>query len=139
MQKFKKGVVDSCKFTGEWLNPINKKVIYYHEVCVSNGDLAICGAMEKNSSRIAVGATIEYEIDEKGKMKLSSSSNDAKNNIDDSKKSNTRIKGQEAFLGYAWSYAKDFVITGKTMKDVDELNKVARFIYNEIGKMLNNE
>jgi hypothetical protein len=42
-------------------------------------------------------------------------------------------------LGYAWSYAKDLIIAGKTLQDMEELNAVARYIYNEIGSMLNNE
>ena len=50
-----------------------------------------------------------------------------------------RVKGQEAFLGYAWSYAKDLIIAGKTSKDFAELKKVASLIYDEIGTMINNE
>ena len=39
-------------------------------------------------------------------------------------------------LGYAWSYAKDLIVAGKTMQDVEELNNVARYIYDQIGDML---
>ena len=100
--------------------------------------------MEKNSPRIKKGAFIEFTIDEKGKIKLVGSSNDKTPMTPTEKKSagiasNKRVSGQETFLGYAWSYAKDLIIAGKTMDDVDELNKVARFIYDEIGKMLKNE
>ena len=56
-----------------------------------------------------------------------------------SKKNRNSQQGQAQYLGYAWSYAKDLIIAGKTMKDVEELNNVARYIYSEIGKMLNEE
>lgn len=142
MSTIKTAKIETCKFTSEWLNPASKKIIYYHEVSTSNGEIASCGTMEKNSPRIAVGAEIEYSINDNGRMVLHSSSNDKKDEPKqesaNAQKSN-RIKGQEAFLGYAWSYAKDLIIAGKTMEDVEELNNVARFIYNEIGKMLQGE
>lgn len=143
MSTIKSATIESCKFTSEWLNPANKKIIYYHEVTTSLGDLASCGTMEKNSPRIAVGAKIEYSINENGRLMLHSSSNDKKeekkeeSTSKDSKSfTSNRIKGQEAFLGYAWSYAKDLIIAGKTSKDMEELNAVARYIYDEIGLML---
>jgi hypothetical protein len=107
-------------------------------VSLDNGETAICGTIEKNSTRIAVGAKLEYTINSNGKMSLNSSSNDKKNEKPAYEKPSTtnKIKGQEAFLGYAWSYAKDLIIAGKTMDDVEELNNVARYIYGEIGKML---
>lgn len=142
MNAIKRAKVTSCKFTSEWLNPASKKIIYYHEVMLDNGEMASCGTMEKNSTRIEIGAELEYSINDNGRMVLHSSSNDKKEEpkteASNSNKSN-RIKGQEAFLGYAWSYAKDLIIAGKTMEDVEELNNVARFIYNEIGKMLQGE
>lgn len=145
----KSGKIISCTYRDKWLNPLSKKFIYYHDVVTDEGKVLNIGTMEKNSLRIKVGAIIDYVIDEKGKTKIISSSNDAskiaeralqeneKNKSSDDK--NSRIKGQEAFLGYAWSYAKDLLIAGKTMKDMDELNKMARFIYDEIGNMLSNE
>ena len=146
--------VASCIYNKEWLNPISKKIIYYHDVILDNGDICNIGAMDKNSIRIKKGAKLEYIIDVNAKTKVISSSNDAKQiaakavsekkekvqKIAESMETDRqRIKGQEAFLGYSWSYAKDLIIAGKTMKDVKELNNVARFIYNEIGKMLMNE
>jgi hypothetical protein len=150
--KFAKVV--SCTFNKEWLNPVSKKIIYYHDVIFDNGDICDIGSMDKNSLRIKKGAVVEYIIDPKSKTKVLSSSNDAKqvaaaalnakkekvdkiNQVFDQEKQ--RIKGQEAFLGYAWSYSKDLLIAGKTIQDMDELNKMARFIYEEIGKMLMNE
>lgn len=153
MGTLKLGKVLECKYQKEWLNPHSKKIIYYHDIVTDMGDSGSVGALDKNSLRIKKGAYIEYEIDENGKIKVHESSADAGSTLapgsnklkttpkESSTTENTkpRIKGQEAFLGYAWSYAKDLVIAGKTMEDVDELNKVARFIYEEIGKMLNNE
>jgi len=148
------GKIDSCTYKTEWLNPISKKIIYYHEVITNEGHVCTIGTIDKNSIRIKKGSMIEYTIDEKGKTRLLSSSNDANKiaeaavNSKQAKEqkiynsgaiSKTRAKNQEMFLGYAWSYAKDLVIAGKTMKDVAELNKVARYIYDEIGKILNNE
>jgi hypothetical protein len=147
------GKVVTCKFEREWLNPISSKIIYYHEVVTDTGHICNIGSMEKNSIRLRKGAVLEYCIDEKCKTKLISSSNDAKKIAEAAVKNKEekveklmnansdrpRIKGQEAFLGYSWSYAKDLIIAGKTMKNVEELNKVARYIYEEIGKMLNQE
>lgn len=150
----KKGEVLSCIYIDKWMHPMSKKFIYYHEVVIHNGDVVSIGVMEQNSKRIELGATIYYTLKPDGKATLITSSNDnQKSNSSESnqtKETNTeketkkefvksaKVKGQEAFLGYAWSYAKDFVIAGKTMKDVKELNDVARYIYDEIGKMLNN-
>jgi hypothetical protein len=143
----KKEKVVNCRYVDKWMNPLSKKFVYYHEVITDEGNIINVGSMDKNSIRIKAGATIEYMIDDKGKAKLISSSNDASKIAEKAIKDNQEIKnnfipgtkmikGQEAFLGYAWSYAKDLVIAGKTMKDIDELNKIARFIYGEIGKML---
>jgi hypothetical protein len=142
-KEIKTGKVVSCTYKGEWLNPINKTIIYYHDVLTDKGDSGNCGTYEKYSAKIKKGAIIEFEIDPKGKIKLLSSSSDnnnyAKPKNNNSSSSFNRIKGQETFLGYAWSYSKDLIIAGKTMKDIEELNKVARFIYDEMGKMLKNE
>jgi hypothetical protein len=123
-------------------------------VLFENGDFCNIGTMEKNSPRIKKSAFIEYIIDEKSKTKVVSSSNDAKKLLEAAKTSKKqkeekfatiiqaekqRIKGQEAFLGYSWSYAKDLLIAGKTSKDMEELNAMARYIYDQIGKMLINE
>jgi hypothetical protein len=163
--KYKFGQILDREFTSEWLNPISKKIIYYHTIKIDTGDVGSVGTMEKNSPRIEIGEFIEYEIDDKGKIKIHNSSNDKNSDLKpgsdklhskEDKKSTTkkttaktepannqtsivRIKGQEAFLGYAWSYSKDLIIAGKTMKDVEELNKVARYIYEQMGKMLMNE
>jgi len=145
--------VVSCTFESEWLNPLSKKIVYYHDVITDLGHMLSVGTMDKNSNRIKKGAVIEYTVDPIGKTKILSSSNDlskiAENAVIDKQmkeekemlknSEKVRIKGQEAFLGYAWSYAKDLIIAGKTTKDLEELNAVARFIYEEIGKMLQQE
>jgi len=146
------GKVVSCEFESEWLNPHSKKIVYYHDVVTDMGDILNIGTMDKNSNRIKKGAFIEYTINEKGKTSLISSSNDkakiAEQAVLDKEEKakklssvfdKNRIKGQEAFLGYAWSYAKDLIIAGKTMNDVNELKNIAKFIYDEIGKQLSNE
>lgn len=142
--------VVKCDYVREWENPMSKKMIYYHDIITDMGDVLNYGTMIKNSPRIKKGAMIEFTIDEKGKMKLLSSSNDkAKiaetaivNRLDREKNFSSKAASRKeptAYMGFAWSYAKDFVIAGKTMKDIDELNQVARYIYSQMGKMLNNE
>jgi len=147
------GKVVSCKFEREWLNPISKKIVYYHEVVTDMGDIISIGSMDKNPAKFKKNAMIEYVIDEKAKTKIISSSNDARKiaeaamamkeakveKLMGSSYEKQRIKGQEAFLGYAWSYAKDLLIAGKTMSDMEELQKMAKFIYDNIGDQLNNE
>lgn len=144
------GKVASCVFDKEWLNPVSKKIIYYHDVITDMGDILSIGVMEKNSARIKKGAMIEYILDQAGKTKIISSSSDAKKIAEQAvaekqlrgeraSVSMNRTKGQETYLGFAWSYAKDLIIAGKTMNDVEELNKVARYIYEQMGKMLNQE
>jgi hypothetical protein len=161
--KYRKGVISKVEYLQEWLNPINNKFIYYHVIQFEDGQTGTVGVMEQFSPRIGVGEILLYEIDEKLKIKIQESSHDKHSELKpkepeskkpalkkDMKKESTsesetntkiitRIKGQEGFLGYSWSYAKDLIIAGKSMKDVEELNKVARYIYNEIGKMLMNE
>lgn len=162
------GQVLKCEFSTTWENPITKKLIYYHDIVTDMGDKGSCGTVEMYSPRIAVGAFIEYEIDDKGKIKIHESSADkgsdlaiGENNKIEKVKRNKynqsemfekpethqikkqpidapKIKGQEAFLGYAWSYAKDLLIAGKTMKDMKLLKDMATFIYDEIGEHIKN-
>jgi len=146
----KKAKVIVCNFTKEWLNPITKKFIYYHSIIMDNGDIGTIGKMEKTPKEISIDSILEYTISDEGKLKIISSSNEIKkedvskeqtSKTSSSKKpfSKDRIKGQEAFLGYAWSYAKDLIIAGKTSKDLKELDKMAEHIYNKIGEMLENK
>jgi hypothetical protein len=129
-------------FTTEWKAP-NGAVLYYHELVMENGDKGTCGIKEKSPPRIWNGAYVTYTIDEKNKIKIIFSDMDNQPQPQTSSSGKTYTKQntskQDTFIGYAWSYAKDLIIAGKTMEDVEELNKVARFIYDEIGKMLQNE
>ena len=168
MKKTILGQVLKCDYKNSWENPINKKLVYYHDIVTDMGHVGSCGTVEMYSPRIAVGAFIEYEIDKKGKIKIYESSADkgsslaiGSGNKVEKVKTNKynqsdmfekpvthqvkkpvadmpKIKGQEAFLGYAWSYAKDLLIAGKTMKDMKVLKDMATFIYDEIGEHIKN-
>jgi hypothetical protein len=127
-------------FTTEWKAP-NGAVLYYHELVMENGDKGTCGIKEQSPPRIWSGANVTYSIDEKNKIKIITSDMDNQPQQSQTSKpyGKQNTSKQDTFIGYAWSYAKDLIIAGKTMEDVEELNKVARFIYDEIGKMIHNE
>ncbi len=152
----KKAKIIQCVFTSEWKNPSNT-MTYFHDLTFENGDKGACGVMEKYHRKISVGALVEYTIDERMKIKILSSNMDVStttqasntnypsNNNNAAARSQSPAprgggyaKKQDEFLGFTWGYAKDLIIGGKTMKDVEELNKVARYIYNQIGDMLAN-
>jgi hypothetical protein len=130
-----------CTFTNEWQNQTGA-MIYYHELVLENGDTGSCGAMEKMPTKLSPNSPIHYTIDNKKIKIISNSSESSNNNYQKPMATKTSSKTygpkkKDEFLGYAWSYAKDLLIAGKTMDDVEELNKIARYIYSEIGKMLN--
>lgn len=132
-----------CVFTSEWQNP-SGGITYYHELTMDNLDVGSIGKVSKYPKELSEGVTLIYTIDEKRKIKVISTSMDAQKsssypNNKTGKSYNSSPKKQDEFLGYSWSYAKDLVVAGKTMADVEELNKMARYIYDEIGKMLKNE
>ena len=124
-----------CAYVADWINP-SGGTTYYHELSLDNGDVGRFGATEKNPKKLSEGTVITYTVDEKNKYKLSQQDNSYTN---PAKKSYPNKTSHESFLGYAWSYSKDMVIAGKTMQDVEELNNIARYIYDEIGKMLKND
>ena len=141
MTEQKTARIVKCVVTNEWQNPAGS-ITYYHELTLDNLDVGTIGKMTKYPKELSEGVMLVYTIDEKRKIKVVTSSMD--NKMDKGVKSFGAAKQQgprkqEDFLGYAWSYAKDMVVAGKTMNDVDELNKMARYIYEEIGKMLRNE
>ncbi len=141
----KSGKVLDCVFEDEWINPMSKKTIYYHRISIDNGDIGKVGAMEKNSTRIKKGALIEYTIDENNKIKVLHSSNDAKKFAKNQVlkdgvvvvKSGPKGRRHDEFLGFVWGYAKDLVIAGKSMDDVRKMPEIAQYLYDEVGKMLN--
>jgi hypothetical protein len=138
----KNGQITNSVFKSEWKAP-NGMVMYYHELTFDNGDKGTCGLMEQSPPRIWNGARVVYTIDDKKKIKIVSSDMDdestSKQQEKGGKQNKNGVAKQDSFLGYAWSYSKDLIIAGKTMEDVEELNKIARYIYDEIGKMLQNE
>lgn len=146
---YKTSKVVKCIFSNEWKNPAGT-LTYYHDVTLENGDIGSIGAMEKYPKKFTEGAVIDYEI-QNGKIKIVQNQNDngyssgnksrKQGNSSTNNYSNQANRGtkQEQFLGYAWSYAKDLIVAGKNSEDLEELNKCARYIYEEIGRMLNNE
>lgn len=139
----KKGKIIECVFTGDWLNPRKEKV-YYHQLTIDNGDIGTYGSMEKLPNKIKVNENINYTI-ENGKIKLVDGQiiNGYKpiNNFEQKTNKTTQYPKTarlDSYLGYAWSYAKDLVIAGKSLEDYKEVQKIARLIYDEMDKMLNN-
>ena len=55
--------ITACTFTREWASA--NGTIYYHDLTLDNGDSGSVGTKEKNSSKIAVGETISYNIEAK--------------------------------------------------------------------------
>jgi hypothetical protein len=139
----KTATITEITFTSEWKAP-DGRVVMYHEVTFDNGDTGILGSITKYPDSAKKGTQVEYELNGK-KIKINNGfippaqyaqqqGNSVTGYTNKTKKVYTQK--QDAFLGYAWSYAKDLIIAGKSMDDVEELNKVARYIYSEIGKML---
>jgi hypothetical protein len=136
----KKATITEANFSNEWSNP-GGGTTYYYDITLSNGDKGSTGVAQKNSSKIAIGTEISYFLN-LGKIKITNSTpppSEKYSGQTSPTKSYKKTSSQDAYLGYAWSYAKDLIIAGKTMDDVEELNAVARYIYDEIGKMLINE
>lgn len=133
----KKSKIIQSVLSNEWQNP-GGTTTYYYDVVFENGDLGSVGVNQKSSSKVEKGAEVTYTI-MGGKIKVLQVTETAQTVNQPAAYAKKNSNSQASFLGYAWSYAKDFVIAGKTMKDVAELNEVARYIYDEIGKMLNNE
>ena len=123
--------IKECKFTGDWKNP-SGGITYYHEISLENGDVGSIGASSQSPDKLSVGTTITYNKDG-SKIKYISSESDSPVK---KKYTGGRKKAPEEFLGYAWSYAKDLHIAGKTMKDIDEMNEMANYIYQKVKDML---
>jgi hypothetical protein len=134
----KTSTITASKFSNEWENP-SGGTTYYFDIEFANGEIGSTGVAQKNSPKITVGNEITY-IKTGNKIKITNFKQPA-NSQNSVQKTTTykKTSAQDAYLGYAWSYAKDLIIAGKTMDDVEELNAVARYIYDEIGKMLINE
>lgn len=135
----KTSTIKSATFSNEWENPSGGTTFYF-DIELANGDFGSTGVAQKNSPKIAVGNEITY-TKTGNKIKITNTKPPASAYSGQTSKTTSYKKSssQDAYLGYAWSYAKDLIIAGKTMDDVEELNAVARYIYDEIGKMLINE
>tara|TARA_B100001778_G_C18302272_1_gene500379 strand:- start:37 stop:489 length:453 start_codon:yes stop_codon:yes gene_type:complete len=135
MSKEKSAKIVKSVFSNEWCNP-SGGTTYYYDIELDNNDAGAVGVTTKDSERVQVGQKIKYNINGT-KIKVVEVEKEAVQKT--SYKAYKGKNSQESFLGYAWSYAKDLHIAGKTMEDIEELNSMARYIYDEIGKMLNNE
>lgn len=149
----KKATINKCEFTGEFQHP-SGNTYYYHELTLDNGDVGSCGKVEKYPFELTTGNYVEYTIDAKKKIKVlgvasreqekrhsNTGGTGAKKGFlpyDEYIKQKQQQVGKkpEEFLGYAWSYAKDLVVAGKKMKDIEECSKFAEFIYAKIKDML---
>jgi|688.fasta_scaffold137085_4 hypothetical protein len=140
----KTGVITKTHITGEWINP-SGKTVYYHQLTIDNGDIGSIGVMERYPNKISTGTFIQYTIDDKQKIKILNDTNTLFQNTAPmpNKQYSTQRKAftpsaklPSDFLGFTWGYAKDLVIAGKTMQDVEELNKIARYIYEQVKDML---
>ena len=137
--KEKVSKITTSKFSNQWTNP-SGGTTYYFDIVFENGDAGSIGTTDMNSEKIKVGTEVTYTMIN-NKIKVTPMSNQTKPTTatQSNYSSYNKSKGNyhQQFLGYAWSYAKDFVVAGKTMQDVEELNQVARYIYDQIGDMMN--
>ena len=144
----KTGIIEKCSITGEWTNPMGKTV-YYHQLTIDNGDIGSVGVMDRYPNKISTGTFIQYTIDEKKKIKILNDTNqlssipssmpNQQNKTFAKRAYSPAAKSPADFLGFTWGYAKDLVIAGKTMEDIEELNKMARYIYEQVKDMLNED
>lgn len=135
--KEKTSKVVKSTFSNEWTNP-SGGTTYYYDIELENGDKGSIGVTDKNSDKVKVRTELTYTIIN-GKIKAQTMSNTPSHNPSGNKSYGNRKNSKEQYLGFTWGYAKDLIIAGKTMEDVEELNKVARYIYEQIGNMLENE
>ena len=138
------GTVLKCQFTSEWQNPAGN-IVYYHDVTIDNGMTVAIGTAEKNAEKISQGKVITFvmngnkaKLTQIGTPGVPSQTPSAKKSTPKSSGGSSKGSRIEEYLGYTWGYAKDLIIAGKTMKDVEELNKVARYIYEQVNDMLLN-
>lgn len=151
--------IEKCVLTGEWVNP-EGGVVYYHQLTLSNGDIGNIGVMgQQYPEKISEGTTISYTIDPRNKIKLLTgavTSETKKPVMNKKQKSNADLFNQASapqsnytkksgngyakapadYLGFTWGYAKDLIVAGKTMADLEEMNKIARYIYEQVKDML---
>jgi hypothetical protein len=132
----KTSTIKSSTFSNEWKNPSGGSTFYY-DIVLENGEKGSTGVAQKDSPKIQVGTEITYALNGLKLKILNVESTSASTSVVYKPKS--KGSSQEQYAGYAWSYAKDLLIAGKTSQDMDELKAMAEYIYNNIGKMINNE
>jgi hypothetical protein len=130
--------VSKCTLSSEWKSP-GGFTVYYHLLHLENGDTGNCGRKEKYPEDLNVGTEIEYELND-NKIKFIKKI-DRYNTYSGKKKTATTYdKKPDDFLGYAYAYAKDMVIAGKTTKkDLESLKDIAETIYIHISFLLEND
>lgn len=111
--------ITKSQFKNEWTNPQTNTKVYYHDLEFDNGDSGSIGTKEMNPSKIAVGQTLTYTIDN-GKIKAVQQS---------FKGGGFKQKPYEhECASYSASYAKDLVVGGKI--ETKDLLPIADKIYN---------
>jgi len=133
----KTSTIKASTFSNEWKNPSGGST-YYYDLVLENGEKGSTGVNQKDSPKIQVGTEITYTLNGL-KLKIVNVESTSASASSNGYKAKSKPSAQDQFLGYSWSYAKDLLIAGKTSKDMDELKAMAEYIYNNIGKMLNNE
>jgi hypothetical protein len=132
----KTSIIKASTFSNEWKNPSGGSTFYY-DIVLDNGDKGSTGVAQKDSPKVQVGTEITYTLNGLKLKIVNVESTTA--SASSGYKPKSKSTSQDQYAGYAWSYAKDLLIAGKTMEDMNELKAMAEFIYNNIGKMINNE
>lgn len=133
--------VKSVKYLSEWKSPAGTSV-FYHEIEFENGDTGNIGRNKMLPDDMKIGSQIEYTIADKKIKFVKSMSSVETNNYGKNKyyNKNNNNKSPETYLGYAYAYAKDMVVAGKTKKeDLENLKIIAESIYSHISSLLKNE
>ena len=108
-----------CVFTNTSPAP-DGKPIYYFSMQFENGDVGYCGRMLREPQDMKEGQNMEYEIIGT-KIKYIKPQQQPSNAQSSERKKTTYKKAPDDFLGYAYAYAKDLVVAGKTKpKDISE-------------------
>jgi hypothetical protein len=119
-----------------WNNPNNNTTVYYYFIKLENGDFGSCGRMVENPLDMQVGCTINYEMDGT-KIKYIKPQQQVSSTQSSERKKTAYKKAPDDFLGYAYAYAKDLVVAGKTKpKDITDLKEIAEIIYSHVTTLL---
>lgn len=131
----KTATVTKCQYQTKWQSP-NGGFIYYFELKFDNGDFGVCGRTKENPDDMQVGKMMEYEINGT-KIKHIKPQQQLSNTQSSERKKTAYKKAPDDFLGYAYAYAKDLVVAGKTKpKDITDLKEIAEIIYSHVTTLL---